>query len=75
MLFFGKRTDVKDSHDSHASIEIKYVLRKAGKNGGLTIRAIAHRTNIDKALSEGFMSLSAFRSEETCGTRSLSLVR
>jgi SpoVK/Ycf46/Vps4 family AAA+-type ATPase len=49
---FGKRTDVKDSHDSHASIEIKYVLRRAGKNGGLTI--LANRTNIDKALMPRF---------------------
>jgi SpoVK/Ycf46/Vps4 family AAA+-type ATPase len=48
---FGKRTDVKDSH---ASIEIKYVLRRAGKNGGLTILAIANRTNIDKALMPRF---------------------
>jgi SpoVK/Ycf46/Vps4 family AAA+-type ATPase len=48
---FGKRTDVKDSH---ASIEIKYVLRRAGKNGGLTILAIANRTNIDKALMRRF---------------------
>jgi SpoVK/Ycf46/Vps4 family AAA+-type ATPase len=48
---FGKRTDVKDSH---ASIEIKYVLRRAGENGGLTILAIANRTNIDKALMRRF---------------------
>jgi hypothetical protein len=34
---FGKRTDVKDSHDGHASIEVRYVLRRAGQNGGLTI--------------------------------------
>jgi ATPases of the AAA+ class len=51
---FGKCTDVKDSHDSHARIEIKYVLRRAGKNGGLTILAIANRTNIDKALMRRF---------------------
>jgi SpoVK/Ycf46/Vps4 family AAA+-type ATPase len=51
---FGKRTDAKGSHDSHASIEIKYVLRRAGKNGGLTILAIANGTNIDKALMRRF---------------------
>jgi SpoVK/Ycf46/Vps4 family AAA+-type ATPase len=51
---FGKRTDVKDSHDRYANIEIKYLLRRAGKNGGLTILATANRTNIDKALMRRF---------------------
>jgi len=51
---FGKRTDVNDSHDSHANIEIKYLLRRAGKNGGLTILAAANRPDIDKALMRRF---------------------
>jgi SpoVK/Ycf46/Vps4 family AAA+-type ATPase len=51
---FGKRADAKGSHDSHASIEIKYVLRRAGKNGGLTILATARRANIDNALMRRF---------------------
>jgi SpoVK/Ycf46/Vps4 family AAA+-type ATPase len=51
---FGKRTDVNDSHDSRANIEIKYLLRRAGKNGGLTIFATANRPDIDKALMRRF---------------------
>ncbi len=51
---FGKRSDVNDSHDSHDNIEIKYLLRRAGKNGGLTIFAAANRPDIDKALMRRF---------------------
>ncbi|HET9368476.1 MAG TPA: ATP-binding protein [Candidatus Udaeobacter sp.] len=51
---FSKRADAKGSHDSHATIEIKYVLRRAGKNGGLTILATARRANIDNALMRRF---------------------
>jgi hypothetical protein len=39
---------VKDSHDSHASVEIKYALRRAEKNGGLTILATAHAATSTK---------------------------
>jgi SpoVK/Ycf46/Vps4 family AAA+-type ATPase len=51
---FGKRTDVKDSHDRYANIEIKYLLRRVGKYGSLTILATANRTNMNKALMRRF---------------------
>ena len=47
---FGKRTDVKDSHDRYANIN--YLLRRAGKYAGLTIFVAG--TNIDKALRRKF---------------------
>jgi hypothetical protein len=44
---FGKRTDVKDSHDRYANLN--YLLRRSEKYAGLTIIAIGNRTRIGKA--------------------------
>jgi ATPase family associated with various cellular activities (AAA) len=51
---FGRRTDVKDSHDRYANIEINYLLRKSEKHPGLTIVAISNRTRINKMLLRRF---------------------
>jgi SpoVK/Ycf46/Vps4 family AAA+-type ATPase len=51
---FGKRTDVKDSHDRYANIEINYLLRRSEKYAGLTILAARTRTRIDKRLLRRF---------------------
>jgi hypothetical protein len=51
---FGKRTNVKDSHDRYANIEINYLLRRSEKYAGLTIVAIKNRTRINKALLRRF---------------------
>jgi ATPase family associated with various cellular activities (AAA) len=51
---FGKRTDVKDSDDRYANIEINYLLRRSEKYAGLTILAISNRTRIDKMLLRRF---------------------
>src|SRR6266699_2938993 len=51
---FGKRTDVKDSHDRYANIEINYLLRRSEKYAGLTILAASNRTRIDKRLLRRF---------------------
>jgi len=49
---FGKRTDVKDSHDRYATMT--YLMRRAGKYAGLTIFAAGNRTNIDKGFRRRF---------------------
>jgi hypothetical protein len=72
---FGKRADAKGSHDSHASIEIKYVLRRAGKNGGLRSWLPPVAPTSTMRLCEGFIWLSTSHSDENCGARSLPLVR
>jgi SpoVK/Ycf46/Vps4 family AAA+-type ATPase len=46
--FFGKRSEVKDSHDRYANIEINYLLRRSERYAGLTILAVSNRTRIDK---------------------------
>jgi hypothetical protein len=48
---FGKRTEVKDSHDRYANIEINYLLQRMEAYGGLAILA----TNRQSALDPAFM--------------------
>jgi SpoVK/Ycf46/Vps4 family AAA+-type ATPase len=48
---FGKRSEVKDSHDRYANIEINYLLQRLEAYRGLAILA----TNIKSALDASFM--------------------
>jgi AAA+ superfamily predicted ATPase len=53
---FGKRSEVHDSHDRYANIEISYLLQKMEEYDGITILATNLRQNIDDA----FMRRLAF---------------
>lgn len=46
---FGKRSEVRDSHDRYANIEISYLLQKMEEYEGLTILATNLRQNLDDA--------------------------
>ena len=46
---FGKRTEVKDSHDKHANVETAYLLQKMEEYSGITIMTTNFIENIDKA--------------------------
>ncbi len=48
---FGKRSEVKDSHDRYANIEINYLLQRMESYNGLAILA----TNMRSALDSAFM--------------------
>jgi ATPase family protein associated with various cellular activities (AAA)/winged helix domain-containing protein len=48
---FGKRSEVKDSHDRYANIETNYLLQRIEAYGGLAILA----TNMKSALDHAFM--------------------
>ena len=48
---FGKRSEVKESHDRYANIEINYLLQRMEQYGGLAILA----TNMKSALDPAFM--------------------
>ena len=48
---FGKRSDVKDSHDRHANIEVSYLLQRMESYQGLAILT----TNMKGALDNAFM--------------------
>ena len=46
---FGKRSEVRDSHDRYANIEISYLLQKMEQYDGLAILATNLRQNLDEA--------------------------
>jgi len=46
---FGKRSEVRDSHDRYANIEINYLLQKMEEYEGVTILATNLRQNMDEA--------------------------
>ncbi|KNY25341.1 ATP-binding protein [Pseudobacteroides cellulosolvens] len=46
---FGKRTEVKDSHDRHANVETSYLLQRIEEYEGVTILATNYVKNIDEA--------------------------
>jgi SpoVK/Ycf46/Vps4 family AAA+-type ATPase len=48
---FGKRSEVKDSHDRYANIEINYLLQRLETYTGLAILA----TNMKSALDQSFL--------------------
>lgn len=46
---FGKRSEVRDSHDRYANIEISYLLQKMEAYDGIAILATNLRKNLDQA--------------------------
>jgi ATPase family protein associated with various cellular activities (AAA)/winged helix domain-containing protein len=46
---FGKRTDVRDSHDRYANIEIDYLLQRMEAYTGLAILATNRKSALDRA--------------------------
>jgi hypothetical protein len=46
---FGKRSEVKDSHDRHANVEVSYLLQRLEEYRGLSILTTNLRNNIDPA--------------------------
>ncbi len=48
---FGKRSEVKDSHDRYANMEISYLLQRMEVYDGVTILATNLRANMDEAFT------------------------
>ena len=46
---FGKRSEVKDSHDRYANLEARYLLKRMERFPGLVILASNSKHNIDPA--------------------------
>lgn len=46
---FGKRTEVKDSHDRYSNIEVSYLLQRIDEYDGVVIMATNYSKNIDEA--------------------------
>jgi SpoVK/Ycf46/Vps4 family AAA+-type ATPase len=53
---FGKRSEVRDSHDRYANIEISYLLQKMEQYEGVAILA----TNLQQNMDEAFLRRLAF---------------
>lgn len=47
---WGKRSEVRDSHDRYANLEIAYLLQKMDEYEGITILATNLRKNMDEAI-------------------------
>jgi AAA+ superfamily predicted ATPase len=48
---FGKRSEVRDSHDRYANVEISYLLQKVEQYEGVAILATNLRGNLDEAFT------------------------
>jgi len=48
---FGKRSDVKDSHDRYANLEISYLLQRMERYRGLAVLTTNLRANLDEAFT------------------------
>jgi len=57
---FGKRTQVKDSHDRYANQEVSFLLQRVEDYTGLVILATNLKSNIDDAFARRFQSIIDF---------------
>ena len=66
---FGKRTEVKDSHDRYANIEVGYLLQRMETYQGLAILTTNFKSALDKAFQRpaihGGFSLSGCRAAKS----------
>ncbi|MBK8000123.1 MAG: ATP-binding protein [Verrucomicrobia bacterium] len=62
---FGKRTEVKDSHDRYANQEVSYLLQRMEGYEGIVILATNRRANLDEA----FLRRLRFVSVDTTAKR------
>lgn len=51
---FGKRSEVKDSHDRYANVEVSYLLQRIEEHHGLVIVATNRKQNLDAAFLRRF---------------------
>jgi AAA+ superfamily predicted ATPase len=61
---FGKRSEVRDSHDRYANIEISYLLQKMEEYEGMVILATNLRKNMDEAFVRRMHFIVEFPSPE-----------
>ncbi|MEO6335020.1 MAG: ATP-binding protein [Pyrinomonadaceae bacterium] len=61
---FGKRSEVKDSHDRYATTEIDYLLQKIEAYNGLVILATNRKKDIDEAFLRRLPFVVHFPSDE-----------
>jgi AAA+ superfamily predicted ATPase len=57
---FGKRTEVKDSHDRHANVEVSYLLQRMEAYQGLAILTTNLKASLDQAFLRRIRFVVAF---------------
>ena len=57
---FGKRTEVRDSHDRFANQEVSYLLQRIEEHSGLVILATNKRSQLDEAFTRRFQAIVQF---------------
>jgi AAA+ superfamily predicted ATPase len=57
---FGKRSEIRDSHDRYANIEISYLLQKMEEYQGVSILATNLRQNLDDAFVRRLQAIVEF---------------
>lgn len=57
---FGKRTNIKDSHDRYANQEVSYLLQRVEDYNGLVVLSTNLKANIDDAFARRFQSVIHF---------------
>lgn len=57
---FGKRSEVRDSHDRYANLEISYLLQKMEEYQGISILATNLRKNLDEAFERRLQAVVEF---------------
>jgi SpoVK/Ycf46/Vps4 family AAA+-type ATPase len=61
---FGKRSDVRDSHDRYANVEVSYLVQRIEAFGGLAILMTNARQNIDEDFMRGLRFVVEFPPQE-----------
>lgn len=51
---FGKRTEVKDSHDRYANLEVSHLLARMERHRGIIVLSTNNRTDIAPAIARRF---------------------
>ena len=62
---FGKRSEVKDSHDRHANIEVSYLLQRMEAYTGLAILTTNLKTSLDSAFQRRLRFVVQFTFPDT----------
>ena len=57
---FGKRTDVKDSHDRYANLDIAYLMHRIENYPGLVLLSSNKKSNIDDAFTRRLQTIIHF---------------
>ena len=60
----GKRSEVRDSHDRYANLEVAYLLQRMEGYGGIAILAVNNKENVDPTFMRRFQYILEFRSPD-----------